>query len=233
MSTSTSPALDHWSSDSYASAADFVHKLTESVLRYLSPAPSDRILDIGCGDGKLTAQIASAVPHGLVRGLDRSANFISFAQKTFPPSQHPNLSFEDVDCAKLGPFVGANRGTFDKVFSNAALHWILREPSTRASTLRNVFQLLKPGGKFVFEMGGAGNVAEVHAALMFALVKAGVSAHEAKSASPWFFPSDVLMQRMLIEAGFEVQKVELEYRPTKLETGAGGGLRGWIELLGA
>ena len=128
---------------------------------------------------------------------------------------------------------GLEDGSFSKVFSNAALHWILRDASTRMSVLRNAFRYLQPGGTFVFEMGGAGNVAEVHAALLSALVHQGVTINEAREVSPWFFPSEQLMRRMLEEVGFTVQKSKLEYRPTELTKDDAGGLEGWVRLMGA
>ena len=117
--------------------------------------------------------------------------------------------------------------------SNAALHWILRDSSTRVNTLRACFSALKTGGAFVFEMGGAGNVAEVHTALMSALLHQGLSIHQAREASPWFFPSDVWMRKTLEDIGFIVEVLEVEYRPTKLTIGDEGGLRGWVKLMGA
>ncbi len=86
-------------------------------------------------------------------------------------------------------------------------------------------------------MGGAGNVAEVHSALLSALIhKNGMSITAAREASPWFFPSDTLMRKILTEIGFDVKICELEYRPTKLTEGgkgSGGGLEGWVRLMGA
>lgn len=119
--------------------------------------------------------------------------------------------------------------------SNAALHWILCSPDTRHATLRAIFSALKPKGKFVFEMGGAGNVAEVHAALFFALMRHGpMSVSAAQAASPWFFPSDQWMRKTLEDIGFEVDKLELEYRPTRLtDDKEKGGLEGWVRLMGA
>jgi hypothetical protein len=92
---------------------------------------------------------------------------------------------------------------------------------------------LKPGGTYVFEMGGHGNIAEVKTALIYALVQQGIPIEKAKETSPWFFPSDTWMRSALEEVGFQVEKVELEYRPTKLTTDAKGGLEGWIRLMGA
>lgn len=117
--------------------------------------------------------------------------------------------------------------------SNAALHWILRDPSTRINTLTACFSALKPGGAFVFEMGGAGNVPEIHTALLSALVHQGLPIDRAREASPWFFPSEVWMRKTLEDVGFIIEILEMEYRPTQLTTGDGGGLRGWVKLMGA
>ena len=116
--------------------------------------------------------------------------------------------------------------------SNAALHWILRDQKTRLTTLRACYDALKLGGWFVFEMGGAGNVAEAHAALIGALYHAGCSMADAREACPWFFPSDTWMRKALEDIGFSVDVCELEYRPTRLPTGEGGGLEGWTRLMG-
>ncbi len=101
------------------------------------------------------------------------------------------------------------------------------------SVFRGVFKALEPGGVFVFDMGGAGNVAEVHTALLAALVHQGMAIEKARKACPWFFPSEHLITEMLEEIGFRVEKIKLEYRPTKLTTEKEGGLEGWVRLMGA
>lgn len=223
-------AKDHWSSTAYQSAAAFVPQLTSKVVAYLDVQPTDRILDIGCGDGPLTAQIAQTASQGQVLGLDASESFISTAQ-----AKHtgPNCTFRLQDCTKLEASADVVDGSWDKVFSNAAMHWILRDPATRRQFFVNVFAALKPGGTFVFEQGGGGNVAEVQAAAVAALTHAGLSLDEAREASPWFFPTTNWMRATLQHAGFEVETCELEYRPTKL-TAEGedksGGLEGWARL---
>ncbi len=138
-----------------------------------------------------------------------------------------------LDCRYLEESGAVKEAGYTKVFSNAALHWILRDASTRMSVFRGVFRALEPGGVFVFEMGGAGNVAEVHTALLAALVHQGVAIEKAREACPWFFPSEQLMKEMLEEVGFRVEKMKLEYRPTKLTTEKEGGLEGWVRLMGA
>lgn len=213
--------------------------LASKVLSLLNPQCGERILDIGCGDGTLTFQIAKAVgPDGTVLGLDNSSSFITHATSTY--NCDSNLRFELQDCARLEEgteFIAKNAASFDKIFSNAALHWILRDPDRRLPTLRALHTLLKPGGSLVFEMGGAGNVSEAHAALVYALVHRGFSIKEARDTSPWFFPSALAIACLLRTAGFSVadQDVELEYRATRMEkkTNYGGGIEGWIRLMGA
>ena len=221
-------AKDHWSSNAYQSSAGFVPKLTTKVIQYLDIQPTDRILDIGCGDGVLTTQVAQTASSGQVLGLDASKSFISTAQEKYSA---PNCSFRYQDCTKLDECPEAVDGSWDKVFSNAAMHWILRNPSIRIPFFHNVNKALKSGGTFVFEMGANGNVAEVQAAATAALLHVGISLEDARKASPWFFPSTDHMFALLSGAGFEVEKCEHEYRSTKTTEDKNGGLEGWVKLM--
>ncbi|KAL9098597.1 MAG: hypothetical protein Q9163_005777 [Psora crenata] len=220
---------DHWTHETYQASASFVPQLASKVVQWLNPQPSDVILDLGCGDGILTAQIK--LQCAAVIGLDASANLIEAAKKHHEESR--GIDWRVVDCRYLERDASLADATVDKVFSNAALHWILRDPTTRLSVLRAAYQSLKPGGTLVFEMGGAGNVADVHTALLAALVHQGLSAEQARDISPWFFPSEKLMRQMLEDVGFRVEKMQLEYRPTELTSGKDGGLKGWVRLMGA
>ncbi|KAF2099308.1 S-adenosyl-L-methionine-dependent methyltransferase [Rhizodiscina lignyota] len=225
--------MDHWSSAAYSSAASFVPKLTSTVVQYLAPRPTDRILDIGCGDGILTAQVAAMVPSGQVLGLDASQSMIKAAQEK---SASSNCTYRVQDCAALLKSAPSDvlNGSWDKVFSNAALHWILRYAEPKASVFEAVREALKPDGVLVFEMGGAGNCAEIHAAMVAGLIARGIPTAEAHAASPWFFPSEAWMRKTLEDVGLVVEKLETEYRPTKLtpktEDGKGG-LEGWLKLM--
>jgi hypothetical protein len=110
------------------------------------------------------------------------------------------------------------------------MHWILRRPSTREAFFRGIHAALKPGGVFVFEMGGMGNVAEMRTILL-SVVSKRIGLAKAREADPWFFPDEVWMTGMLEETvgGFEVERIEREYRPTQADE---GGIEGWVRLMG-
>ncbi|KAF2456869.1 S-adenosyl-L-methionine-dependent methyltransferase [Lineolata rhizophorae] len=225
------PPKDQWSSKTYNEAGGFVPKLASKVVELLSPSPSDHILDIGCGDGPLTAQIAQTIPSGKILGLDASESMIKTAKEKFTST---NCTFERQDCAQLNGTAFA-QGQWDKVFSNAAFHWILGAAENHLTVFRGLFAALRPGGTLVFEMGGAGNIAEVHTALIGSLMAHGMSKSAAEKANPWCFPSVEEMRNFLSQAGFDISLVESEYRPTRLtdkSRDGGGGLEGWIRLFG-
>ncbi|KAL8946223.1 MAG: hypothetical protein Q9222_007356 [Ikaeria aurantiellina] len=223
------PAKDHWTAEAYSASASFVPKLATTVLQWLNPRSEDVILDLGCGDGQLTAQLKDDCAS--VTGIDSSANFITAAKKAHGST--PGLSWHVHDCRYLDRWVNFQEEAYTEVFSNAALHWILRDETTRHDVLQNVYKSLKPGGTFVFEMGGKGNVAEVHTALIAAVAHQGLGVDDAQALCPWYFPSEEDMKIQLHAVGFTVEKMELEYRPTKLTANEGGGLEGWVRLMGA
>ena len=231
MASNQDQQKDHWSTEAYSAAANFVPKLTATVISYLDAQPQDRILDLGCGDGQLTAQIAQSAFSGQVLGVDSSQSFLQTAQERFST---PNCTFKLHDATALESCDEAVNGQWDKVFSNAAMHWILRNPDTRTGFFENAHRALKPEGTFVFEMGGHGNVGEIYAATLAALLHAGIPLDRARQASPWFFPSTDWMSAKLADVGFDVEICEIEYRPTKLTektANNGGGIEGWVKLM--
>jgi len=226
----------------YNKSASFVPLLTSKVLQYLSPQPHEHILDIGCGDAVLSLKIAAACYH--LTGLDASPNFIQAAKSnSVQQLTNSKTTFILADCRRVSrdecptqnDYVRRALGParYDKVFSNAAMHWILRDEATRMPFFSDVFGLLKPGGSFVFEMGGWGNVREVRAAITAVMAYGGygLSVEDVRRADPWFFASEVWMRDVLQQAGFEVEVCEMEERPTRCTEGEGGGLAGWVELM--
>src|SRR5579863_3531629 len=137
-----------WNPADYARHSQGQERWAKELITLLAPQPDESVLDIGCGDGRHTAEIARLVPQGRVVGVDRSPEMVRFAHEHFPPTQFPNLSFSQADASAL-PF----HAEFDAIFSNAALHWVLDHRPVLAGIARS----LKPGGRCVLQMGGKGN----------------------------------------------------------------------------
>ncbi len=203
---SSEPARQQtWSSDSYDRHARFVSELAGAVVEWLDLKPGERLLDLGCGDGALTEALAAA--GGIVTGVDASEDFIAAARKR-------GLNVQLADGQAL-----AYEAEFDAVFSNAALHW-MTEPD---KVLDGVARALRPGGRFVGEFGGHGNVAAIVTAMRATAQRRG---GEADLAGPWFFPSPEVYARMLDGHGFEVRRIGLFPRPTPLKSG----MREWLKV---
>ncbi|KKA29181.1 hypothetical protein TD95_004315 [Thielaviopsis punctulata] len=222
---------DTWTTEEYQSSASFVPKLATKVVKWLDVQKDDVILDLGCGDGILDEQFAHVIKQGSGRlvGLDSSPAMITAAQKLVP-STGEKIKFEVADCGKLDTLSHITTGTFNKVFSNAAMHWILGPESARASFFQGVRAATAPGGIFVFEMGGLGNISEMRTAIVMAVArKIGFPATVA--ADPWFFPDEAYVTHMLETqvGGFKVEKVEREWRPTTADK---SGVEGWVRLMG-
>jgi len=198
-----------WKAERYAQHAHFVPALGQPVLELLAPKPGERILDLGCGDGVLTAKIAAS--GASVFGVDGSADMIAAARAR-------GLDARVMDGMKL-----EFGHEFDAVFSNAALHWMKADPD---AVIRGVARALKPGGRFVAEMGGHGCVAAITLALVVALERHGVAG--AAAHIPWYFPTVDDYQARLERAGFAADYIALIPRPTPLPTDMGG----WIETFG-
>ena len=191
-----------WSAEGYAQHAAFVPALGAPLVDRLNPQPGERILDVGCGDGTLTAQIAAR--GAAVVGIDASESMIAAALKR-------GLDVRVMDAQQL-PFVDE----FDAAFSNAVLHWI---PDADA-VIAGVHRALKRGGRFVGEFGGHTNVAAIMTALRAVLPKYGID-----SPSGWYYPTPGEYSRRLEQHGFIVDDIVLVPRPTPLATG----MDGWLE----
>ena len=188
----------HWSAARYAASAHFVPAFGAPVVELLDPRPGERVLDLGCGDGVLTAKIAAA--GATVVAVDAAPDMVASARAKgldarVCPGQ--NLAFDR---------------EFDAVFSNAALHWM--HPAE--TVIAGVARALKPGGRFVAEMGGHNNTAAIQIAFRAVLAKRGI---EALSLSPWYFPSAAAYGAKLEAAGFSVDDIAIIPRPTPLEAG--------------
>jgi SAM-dependent methyltransferase len=201
-------ADDSWSAERYEANARFVSDLGAPVVALLDPKPGERILDLGCGDGALTAALAAAGAD--VLGVDASADMVAAARAR-------GLDAEVADGHEL-----RFNGEFDAVFSNAALHW-MTDPD---AVIAGVARALKPGGRFVAEQGGMGNVAAIRTALIVALEERGVVTD---LSDIWYFPSVAEQTARLTNAGFTVEEIALIPRPTPVKSG----MEAWLETLAA
>jgi trans-aconitate methyltransferase len=196
-----------WNTEAYAANGRFVATLASDVVALLNPQPGEQILDLGCGDGALTEQLAAT--GAIVTGVDASPTMLAAARQRNLHSAR-GLTFEQHDATAL-PF----HHQFDAVFSNAALHWITGLAGQRAA-LNGIHRALRPGGRFVAEMGGQGNIAAIRTALQATLASFHIDA-EAAAAS--FYPAPAVYRRLLEEAGFTIQSIDLIPRPTPLLNG--------------
>ena len=238
---------NQWNAAEYDAKHAFVYEKAKGLLELLAPRPGERILDLGCGTGALTAEIAARGAE--VLGVDRSEEMIAEARRKFPA-----LPFQLLDARELRAKFGqidprgragpagetgranqindadrlaeagevAHRG-FDAVFSNAVLHWI----PEAGEVIAGVAWVLKPGGRFVAEFGGRGNIQKLVWGFQRAFAALGVPPPE--GVSPWFYPSVAEYAGLLEKHGLEVREASLFDRPTMLEQGERG-LENWIRV---
>jgi trans-aconitate methyltransferase len=176
------------------------------LIDLLDPQPNEHVLDLGCGTGELSQAIAEK--GAVVTGIDADPQMISQAETQFPSVM---FSVADARSFLLPTQV-------DAVFSNAALHWV-PESERAVASIANV---LKPGGRFVAEFGGNGNIGAITKYL---------DAATSPTRNPWYFPSISQYSSLLEKHGLEVTFAQLYDRPTPLNEGDDG-LRNWILMFG-
>jgi trans-aconitate methyltransferase len=198
------PQPQTWDPVRYARNARFVADLGAPVVELLAPQPGERILDLGCGDGALTAKLAAMGCD--VVGVDASPQQIAAAQKL------------GLDARVMPGEALTFDNEFNAVFSNAALHWMRNADQVIAG----VHRALKPRGRFVAEMGGHGCIATIKNALVEALNRRGLNG---EAAAPWYFPTVEDYSQRLTTGGFDITYIALIPRPTPLP----GDITGWLE----
>jgi trans-aconitate 2-methyltransferase len=211
-------SLRDWDAERYHQVSEPQRAWGLRVLQRLDPVPGERILDLGCGTGRLTAELLERIGHGHVVGLDRSASMLSEAaarSSAHPPitplhdaaTRPGRLTFVQADGAAL-PFADA----FDAVFSTATLHWILDHDAVFAS----VYGALAPGGRFIAQCGGGPNLQALLVRARVLMGSPDYSSYFERWREPWEF-ADVPTTMMRLErAGFTSVDVSLEPAPTSL-----------------
>ena len=211
-SPSSSPSGDGgaftWNANLYNDKHDFVAKYGEDVLEWLQPQNGERILDVGCGTGILTQKIKES--GAFVMGIDASAEMIETAKTSFP-----NIEFLVKDATDF-----SFDEPFDATFSNATLHWIIEQ----SKALQCIYNNLKSGGRFIFEMGGKHNIESIHKAVIRAIREAGFADKIPSNTN--YFPSPAAQCLLLEKVGFTVSNVAYFKRPTGLK--GEDGMKNWI-----
>lgn len=202
-----------WDVDQYDDSFGFVSRYGRDLVGLLAPVAGERVLDLGCGTGELAAELAELGVE--VRGIDADASMVAQAR-----AKHPEVVFERADAHD---FVLAE--PVDAVLSNAALHWML-EPT---AVIARVRAALRPGGRFVAEFGGQGNVATIRWAVTEAAEAAGVDSTRLRA--PWYFPSPSEYAALLEDAGFRVRLMEHFDRLTPLDE-CPDGIVDWLRMFG-
>ncbi|MGB0525394.1 MAG: class I SAM-dependent methyltransferase [Flammeovirgaceae bacterium] len=199
-----------WNANLYNTSHAFVYGYGASLIELLNPQVGEMILDIGCGSGQLTKEIADA--GAVAFGIDASEAMIDDAK-----TRYPALDFQVMDGQALDfPLA------FDAIFSNAAFHWMPNQEALTAGIVKH----LKPGGRLVVEFGGKANVLAIRTALKAAFEKRGLAFHEF-----WYFPSIATYSTLLEKFGLTVTYAQYYNRDTPLE--GDGGMLHWLQMFGA
>jgi len=195
-----------WDAERYEGKHSYVWQFGAGLMDVLAPREGERILDVGCGTGQLTAEIASRGAQ--VVGLDSSTNMLGQARQNYPGQE---FVLADATSFRFPE-------PFDAVFSNAALHWV----KDAEAAVESAALALRPGGRFVAEFGGKGNIASIMSAL------SAVFGAEADHRCPWFFPSIGEYAALLERHRLEVPEARLFDRPTPVENE--DGMENWLQM---
>jgi trans-aconitate 2-methyltransferase len=206
-----------WNAAEYAKHSYNQYEWAKELIPKLELTGKEALLDIGCGDGKVTQLLSTYLPHGQVVGVDSSEEMITSARQAFPHCHYPNLTFLKMDAREL-----TFREQFDVAFSNAALHWII----DHQTVLDCVHDSLDKGGKLLFQMAGKGNAQDIIAVVEELISEEDCKPYFKNFTFPYGFYGPEEYTPWLREAGFKPERIELFPKDMKLQ--GKEGLMGWI-----
>jgi trans-aconitate 2-methyltransferase len=190
----------NWNAEDYQQNSAAQQQWACELIAKLALTGSEDVLDLGCGDGKVTAEIADRLPNGTVIGIDNSSSMIALARQQYPARRYPNLTFELMDARELG-----FENQFDVVFSNAVLHWI----KDHRLVVEGLFKSLKPKGKILLQMGAKDGVSLYLSVLDQIMLLPEWKSYFQNFEFPYGFMGVEEYEVMLLAAGFQIQRVEL------------------------
>jgi trans-aconitate 2-methyltransferase len=209
-----------WDAADYEKHSSPQQQWARDVIQALRLAGDERILDIGCGDGKVTAELAALVPKGSVLGIDSSESMIGFAHQRFSPAHFPNLRFHSGNATRL-----AYRHEFDLVVSFASLHWV----SDHLAVLSGIKRGLKRGGRAVLQFGGKGNAALISDVANELTTHDRWKGYFVGFTYPWFFYSVEEYRGFVERVGLLAKRVQLI--PKDMVHNGREGLMGWLRTV--
>lgn len=206
-----------WNAKDYEKNSGAQQKWARELIANLNLTGFEDVLDLGCGDGKVTTEIAQLVANGSVVGVDNSRQMIELAQEKYAQNEHPNLSFQVMDASHL-----SFENCFDVVFSNAVLHWV----KNHKPVVEGLYKSLRARGKILLRMGGKGDAADIRSIMDEMKTSNKWAQYFSEFEFPFTFMGVNEYQVLLKDAGFSVTRVELI--PKDMMHDGKSGLEGWI-----
>jgi trans-aconitate methyltransferase len=206
-----------WNAEDYTNNSENQFQWAKELIPKLELQGDEALLDIGCGDGRVSSLLASYLPHGKVVGIDNSQEMIDHARRLFPQCRYSNLSFLKMDARQL-----MFREQFDVAFSNASLHWII----DHKTVLEGVRESLDKNGRILFQMAGRGNAQNIIAVLEELISEEDCKPYFRNFTFPYGFYGPEEYNLWLRETGLEPKRIELI--PKEMTFKGKEGVAGWI-----
>ena len=206
-----------WNAHEYEKHSQGQQKWARELIEKISLKGTENVLDLGCGDGKVTAEISKVVSKGSIIGVDNSAGMINLATDKYTSAKYPNLSFQEMDAGNL-----KFNDRFDLIFSNAVLHWV----KDQKPVIKGMFKSLKKGGRVLIQMWGKGNAAAIVEVLSELRAEKRWHSYFNRFSFPFYFPGINEYEALLIDCRFKLNRIELI--PKKKDHLGIESLKGWI-----